>query len=157
MSSGDSLNELKARVERLQTMLRVTRQTLLAQAAMGFADKARYEKQRSERYNHFFTLVSFEFPGEEMDSRLEELRHSFRNTDVVDLMAGRDGGVQSSSRRSDGGCRVGVIMPETNGKGAAAALERTSGVWKTEGVKLGLAVYPDDSIDPDELMRLATS
>ena len=51
---------------------------------------------------------------------------------------------------------VGIVLPQTDRNGALRAVERLSAVLPShEQVRIGMAVYPDDSTIPDELMAIA--
>ncbi len=168
----DSLND----VARLEEQLRITRRVLEEiravyeqRTARPFAEMLLREKRRSERYNHYFSimLVSSEKVG-----ALEMLHTSAGSLRVSDILGLVDGeGRYHSLHRAGNGLEglaqmaqpngdeaVGVVLPETDRDGAETVARRLRSVMAVDDeVKIGLAVYPDDGTNAEELLAMAAA
>lgn len=86
------------------------------------------EKGRSERYNHYFAVVLLSSPTLSTWELLETAAGSFRSTDTVGVVASRgrdhvfslprEAAEIAASVRPEGQACVGVILPETDRRGA---------------------------------------
>ena len=125
------------------------------------------ERARSERYNHYFCVVLLRADKMEMAELLRNVRSHVRGSDIVGIML--PGGRYIRQRGSSPSVRlpvdsagpfgaVGVLLPETDGEGAKVALKRILSLLIAEqDVRVGYAVYPEDSTDSSELLSLASA
>ncbi|KPK65278.1 MAG: hypothetical protein AMK73_03445 [Planctomycetes bacterium SM23_32] len=168
VGSGDDVARLEAKLRATHALLEEVRAAVRPRAAPTFLEALLAEKHRAERYNHYFAvavLVSRGLPGSDL---LQITAASLRVSDltgVVDeqgcyhLFPRPAGGEPSLSAAilGHGGRTVGVILPETDREGAEAALKRLSGILTADDdVRIGYAVYPEDSTAPEELLSIAS-
>jgi len=125
------------------------------------------ERARSERYNHYFCVVLLRADKMEMGELLRNVRSHVRGSDIVGIML--PGGRYIRQRRASRPVHlpvdsagllgaVGVLLPETDGEGAKVALKRILSLLAAEqDVRVGYAVYPEDSTDASELLSLASA
>lgn len=145
------LHALVDSLERSQRLLRVCRVEILPRVL----GQVHHERDRSQRYNSFFALLSIECARRDAaDKVLGRVQRSLRSSDVVSIVdkdpIGRD------LRCEDKGLNIGVLMPHTNGKGAKVAMERAKAAVGDDLRRSVLAVYPDDSTDWAKLVRMVT-
>jgi hypothetical protein len=105
------------------------------------------EKERSERYNHFFALFGLCLEGRGDEDFSGFVRAQLRSSDYVFRVppAGRERSVEE---------QLGVLLPETDQAGAQVVKERLAQlclICKVP-VRLGLAVYPDNGTIPEQLL-----
>jgi len=151
------IEELRKEVRELKSVLRAARRGLALPSGESFLQKVQEERDRSERYNHFFALVSFECAQGALQEVLERIRAVVRKVDVVGVIGEETLEDTSSSGNPHSAHaigRVGTIMPETNRDGARAASARALEVLPDREPRCAIAVYPDDSTDPAELVRM---
>jgi len=151
------VERLQAEVGRLKALLQSTQMALLHQGGESFLRKVRREKERSERYKHFFALVAFECDPDELGQALSRVQASLRNADIVGVLPRaelltppEEGGPPASNP----GHRVGMVMPETNRQGADVAARRALRAIDGAERPFAMALYPDDSTDAVELLRM---
>jgi len=125
------------------------------------------EQARSERYNHYFCVVLLRADKVETAELLWNVRSHVRGSDIVGIML--PGGRYIRQRRGSRRVRlpvdwtgpfgaIGVLLPETDGEGAKVALKRILSLLSAEqDVRVGYAVYPEDSTDAAELLSLAAA
>lgn len=137
------------------------------QASEGlFLDVLEDERARSERYNHYFSVVLLRAGRMETADLLNNVQSHVRGSDMVGMVL--PGGEYVRERARGGPLRlpvdwsglygaVGILFPETDREGAKVALKRiTSLLSSDEDVRVGYAVYPEDSTDSAELLSLAS-
>lgn len=127
-------------------------------------ERLQEEGQRCDRYNHYFALLTLASPTVGAKDILKKIKGSLRASDVVGIVdaEGRyhrllrvSGAVETKSygavaRDNE---RAVMILPEADRKGAENAVRRLSGVLTAkEQVTFGIAVYPDDSTNVEELL-----
>jgi len=123
------------------------------------------ERQRCERYNYFFSVLVLASPKLSASEILNRVSGSLRRSDEVGAVDGEGHYLcltptrelmQEDETESQHRGIVGIILPQTNRSGGLKAVERLSAVLpSSEQVGVGLAVYPDDSTDPEELLAIA--
>jgi len=109
-----------------------------------------YEKERSQRHNHFFTLIGLNFTGFSDDQLIELLEKNLRCSDYVFSIPDYDLFLQHHSK-------IGILLPETDAEGGAvvkARLVALFGASKSQ-VQLSLTTYPDDATSMTELLSKA--
>ena len=160
----------------LQETLRATRRLLDEARARARAEQAsaplvlealNQEKRRSERYNHYFSLAMLRSQKLTAVDLLRTAAGVFRGSDLVGVVdaggrlhllgcGGRTLESILSFAADHGDVSVAAVLPETDRGAAGCALRRFEGMLTTDdGVGIGLAVYPDDSTDVEELLRMA--
>ena len=167
MSFQDELSALREELQITRACLEQVRAAAERATVPTFIEVLDREHHRCQRYNHYFSLVvasSSQIGAAEM---LKRLLHAVRSSDVLGMVdeEGRyhvlnvSGEVLASVYdrvTAPGKAQVGIILPETDRGGAQAALDRmSSNLSAAEQVRMGLAVYPDDSTSVPELIRLA--
>ena len=135
-----------------------------AQAPL-FAEWLMQERQRCERYNYFFSVVMLKSPKLSAGEIMSRISGSLRKSDDLGAVDGKGHyRCLGSSRevahddQAQPQCQemVGVVLTQTDRTGALRAVERLSAVLPSqEQVRIGMAVYPDDSTIPEELMAIA--
>jgi len=127
------------------------------------------EKRRSERYNHYFSLIMLSSQQLTAADLLATAANVFRRSDMLGVVdaAGRFHQLGWGGRTLDGvlafaadhaDASVAALLPETDRAAAGCALRRFEAMLTgDEAVRIGLAVYPLDGTDVNELLRLATS
>jgi len=152
-SLQDELTELRARVKQL------TRK----ESTNLFVDSLNYETKRSLRFNHFFVLAVLRCGRRDPQDVFRRVKHELRCTDIVDVIEDQKReSVDASGSRVErrqverNGSKIAALLPETDRAGAAAAVYRLKAALPNiEDVRIGLAVYPDDSTEPAQLLKLA--
>jgi hypothetical protein len=131
-----------------------------------FLDVLEDERARAERYNHYFSIVLLRGDKMETAELLRNVTTHVRGSDVVGMVL--PGGEYVRERGRGGRLRlpidwvglygaVGILFPETDREGAKVALKRiTSLLSSDQEVRVGYAVYPEDSTDASELLSLAS-
>jgi len=133
------------------------------------------EARRSERYGRSFSVVFVSCRQTDPHDIFNSLRPLLRCTDIVEIIRPRlpsaSVGIRPSSdpkknrrlpmRDADDETardRVAMILPETGRAGAEVTLTRLrSQCSRLRDLNLGLAVYPEDSTNPQELLAKAAS
>jgi hypothetical protein len=125
--------------------------------AAGFAERVKHEQARSQRYKHFFAVLAFRCAASaDVALVMSQLKCQLRLADVVGVVSDlsyEPNELRKMSSRDDSDFRVGVLLPETDGEGARAALGRALACLYGRVVGSAMAVYPDDSTDWAELLR----
>ncbi len=122
--------------------------------AKAFACRVGEELQRSERYNHFFTVIVFQIAGGGCDSFLRAIKDNLRFSDLtVQIPPGYAG--RPKSRESVKQNEIGIILPETGPEGAKYVFEKLKWAVNCDRTKCGYAIFPDDSRNPHNLLELA--
>lgn len=111
-----------------------------------------YEKERSERHNHFFALcgvVFIDYPGADP---IAFLKTELRNSDYIFSVPNKEG-------FSPLGVNVGLLLPETDLPGGQLVYERIKELCSARKfqVQVGLAIYPDDGTIPLDILKKAFS
>lgn len=119
-----------------------------------FAQALQSEKARSERHNHFFGLLCLQCFAAQTTKLLREAQRLFRCSDTVAAPS-----VEYLARFRNGGGAARpallVILPETDREGVRTAWRRAQIALKFAPRSFGYAVYPDDGLTADELLRQA--
>ncbi len=110
-----------------------------------------FEKERSERHNHFFSVFGLSMTGLYSEEMMEGLRDQLRASDYVFAVPAPDRTIAASTTR------IGVLLPETDLQGAELVRKRLVYLCGMQGaqVRIGLAVYPDHATVPEQLLALA--
>jgi len=158
---------LKAELCALREQIKELEAASKAAAAPSLLERLQEEGQRCDRYNHYFALLTLASPTVGAKDILTKIKGSLRASDVVGIVDA-EGGYHRFPRLSGaveaGSCatvardeeRAVIILPEADRKGAEEAVRRLSGVLTAkEEVTFGLAVYPVDSTNVEELLAAA--
>lgn len=167
MGWDDELTKLEQKLRVLEALLDQLKTVSERTVALPFSEWLLLEKHRSERYNHYFSLVVLESAKLSALAILCRINGSVRASDIVGLVDG-EGRYHAADRFGDGRLRfrapnraqsgqmVGIILPETDRKGGEITTRRLSSVLADEEeVTIGIAVYPDDGTSPQELLKSA--
>lgn len=172
------VEELRSEVKRLQAQVCKMEAKLRSQEHEDFSESVRYERNRSQRYNHYFAVISLECdPSRDATDILETVRKCVRNVDTVDLLSDESSALQPSAgsqsgevgdgkRRSgavswpelsgkagqDRISRIGIVLPHANKKGAKIVSTRLAACLSHSLRKSAVAVYPSDSTNCAELL-----
>jgi len=124
-----------------------------------FLQMLKDEAKRCGRYDHCFSVAILRIPEANSLELCEAMKPRLRSTDVVEVI---DCFADRGGRRAAGGqdhwTEIGAILPETDRAGAQIALARVRNILPdTQEVRLGMAVYPEDSTNPEELWNFADS
>ena len=158
-SEAEREKRLQEEVRRLGSKVRSLEQKLRRDLTEQFMERLEEEVRRSERYEHLLGLLVLSSERTDPQDVYRRVRPRLRRTDFGEII--RVGGALRSVRGARAGIAAGAeqvvaVLPETNRAGAETAADRLKRYLPNMGdVKLGLAVYPDDSTDPQELLRLA--
>ncbi|MHC4481675.1 MAG: hypothetical protein ACYS1C_12005, partial [Planctomycetota bacterium] len=119
------------------------------------------------RYNHYFSLLVLSSVKLSALAILCRVSGTVRGSDIVGLVD-REGRYHRAARTGNSSPRlfapsdgqtaqmVGIILPETDRRGGEITTERLGAVLAAdEEVTIGMAVYPDDSTSPEELLSIA--
>jgi hypothetical protein len=113
------------------------------------------EARRSERYNRHFSVIFVSCQETQARQIFNSIRPFLRCTDVVEVIRGKVG----TADEAEGGQereRVAFIMPETGRAEAEPVLDRLQQeLSDLPGLRLGLAVYPENAQNPQDLLALA--
>jgi len=121
-------------------------------APVGLMERLAWQVEYSRRYNHYFSLILVVCRPAGCRSACQRMRRQLRATDAVQER--RRGAAADAGRASE--CQIGAILPETNAAGALTALSRLRVLLSDiADVRLGLAVYPDDGVDPGSVLQAA--
>ena len=168
------MKEDRGEVARLQEELR-GKQTRLKELNAARNDaiappllrRLQQEKQRCERYNRYFALLTVASRGISAEDMLKRIISSVRASDIVGIEGG-DGRYHHLHRlpnaleqihavgdpRFKG--RIAMILPEADRKDAESAVRRLrSLVTAEEQVVFRIAIYPEDSNIVEELLAIA--
>ena len=145
--------KLSAENARLHALVDSMERSQRLEVSQRFWDRVHYERDRSQRYNTFFALLSIECARRnavhEVAGRLQQ---SLRSLDIVSIVdkdpVGKD------LRCKDKGLKMGVLMPDTDGNAAKVAAERAIAALGDDLRRTAVAVYPDDSTDWAKLARM---
>lgn len=109
-----------------------------------------YEKERSERNNHFFSLCGVIFRGTPDEDLIGFLKKELRPSDYVFQIPSTDEPDQVISK-------IGLLLPETDLPGAEVVRDRMNQVCSARKYQfqIGLASYPDDATIPGEILKKA--
>ncbi len=109
-----------------------------------------FEKERSERHNHYFAICGLLITGLCEGDLVGLVQSHLRASDYVFTAKDLSGANLLSSN-------IGVLMPETNRRGAQVVKSRLAQFCQIREFKtqIGLAVYPDDGTHPEELLMVA--
>ncbi|KPK65969.1 MAG: hypothetical protein AMK73_01400 [Planctomycetes bacterium SM23_32] len=112
------------------------------------------EARRSERYNRDFSVAFISCQETEARQIFNSLRPFLRCTDVVEVIRGLVGAASEGLRQERE--RVAFIMPETGRAESQAVMERLKAdLSDLPDLRLGLAVFPEDAQNPQDLLALA--
>ena len=124
------------------------------------------EARRAERYGRRFAVIFVSCRQANPREVFNNVRPRLRCTDIVEVIRGRSSSSAESAYAasvadpSDTTPRdqVAVILPETGRRGTVVALDRLrSDLVALQDLRLGMAVFPDDSKNPHELLSLAAA
>ena len=125
------------------------------------------ERVRSQRHNHYFAVIIMSSTKLGTVDLLNTAAGVFRASDTLGLIDAEGryvavGGCGCALEDVDELVRharvpaVAAVLPETDRSAAACALKRFESMLTGEDqVRVGLAVFPDDSTDCAELLRIA--
>lgn len=134
---------------------------------VSFLEMVAFEQLRSQRYDHYFVVALLNPVKVSLQDLVRTAAKSLRSSDLLGLVDA-DGRFHwayqpGRNRRShqpvspESG-QMGIIMPETDRRGADVALQRIADSLGTnEAVSVSYAVYPDNSTDPSELLAMASA
>ena len=134
---------------------------------VSFLEMVAFEQLRSQRYNHYFVVALLSPVGVDLRALVRTAAKSLRSSDLLGPVdsdgrfhwaceSGRNREPQQPAWPEKG--QLGMIMPETDRRGADVALRRiTSTLGADEAVSVKYAVYPDNSTDPSELLAIASA
>ena len=134
---------------------------------VSFLEMVAFEQLRSQRYNHYFVVALLSPVKVGLRDLVRTAAKSLRSSDLLGPVdeEGRFHWACDSSRNHDShqpawpeSGQLGIIMPETDRRGADVALQRiTEKLGTGEAVSVKYAVYPDNSTDPSELLAIASA
>ncbi|MCX8029560.1 MAG: GGDEF domain-containing protein [Brevinematales bacterium] len=127
-----------------------------------FEDFVKRELNRSQRHNHFFSIILFQVNG------LESISLSGNTNIAIKILVDVSTIVKNSKRAEDiafkfSVSKFGIILPETNKKGALLFARRllseiSSSVMSTSGLifglflSMGIQTYPEDGKDVQSII-----
>ncbi len=114
----------------------------------GLEDVVRHERERSLRHNHFFAVMGLQVDEDQEGFGLQRVREIFRASDMVCLVAQKNGA--SSTTKPF----LGILLPETDRKGAEVAVRRIQGETGMMCRMAGMAVFPEDGTEIGDLLKL---
>lgn len=158
---------LQDEVQHLRALAGELKESLESELSLRFRERLEEEVKRSERYNHFFSLLAFRTDGDETVDLYERVQSRLRRSDVVTVVR-VDGVTEEGEARllqeaaagdEAGDCRsVLILLTETGWQGATTAAQRLKqDLLNFKDAKAGVAVYPEDSADPEDLLQTAIS
>ncbi|MHC4480148.1 MAG: nucleotidyl cyclase domain-containing protein [Planctomycetota bacterium] len=165
----EEVKELQEKLSITQALLAEVRTASQRLVALPLTEWLTWEKARSARYNHYFSLLTLSSPRISAAALLRRISGFLRDSDILGLLdtegryhcVGRFGDTLQKLRedeREQHYEKVGIILPETDRDGTETALERLKGmVAAEEAVSFRMAVFPDDGTDPRELARAASA
>lgn len=117
-----------------------------------------YEVRRSQRYNHPLALAAV-YTSEETSVALPQIRGCIRGADVAgDLQSFLRFDGHAMAERGDGELHLtGVLLPETEREGGMMAVRRLREALGALIEDCHLAVFPEDSISAEGLIRVAVA
>jgi hypothetical protein len=117
---------------------------------LNYQELLAYEKERSERNNHFFVLCGLEFIVTPAEDLIDLLQKELRASDYIFQVPGTDEKGRISSK-------IGLLLPETDSSGGGIVFERMNQLCCDRRflVQMGLAIYPDDATVPGEILKKA--
>jgi hypothetical protein len=134
---------------------------------ISFLEVVAFEQLRSQRYNHYFVVALLSPEKVGLRDLVRTAAKSLRSSDLLGPV-GPDGrfhwacetGHNHESRHHswpETG-QLGIIMPETDRRGADIALQRITEKLGADGaVSVRYAVYPDNGTDPSDLLTIAST
>ena len=167
MDTHDELSSLEDALRNARKLLKETRTRAHLASAPSMLSTLDREKIRSQRHNHYFTVVVMSSTKLGTVDLLSTAAGVFRASDLVGLLDGEGRylvvGCCGCALEEVGGVlehahvpAVAAVLPETDRTAAGCALKRfESMITSDDEVRVGLAVYPDDSTDSAELLRIA--
>jgi hypothetical protein len=121
------------------------------------------EVRRSERYGRSFAVVFVTCPDVSPRAVFNNVRPRLRCTDIVEVIrtpnsSGDLAYAEKLGPETDARDEVALILPETDQGGTDIALERLRDFLSGIGnVRIGAALYPRDSTNPNQLLAIAAS
>lgn len=122
------------------------------------------EVRRSERYGRSFCVVFVACENVSPRAVFNNVRPRLRCTDIVEVIrtpnsSGELAYAEKVASEAEGARdEVALILPETDHGGADIALERLRDYLSGFGnLRIGAAVYPTDSTNPNQLLAIAAS
>ena len=144
-----------------------TDQTRRLQVTEYFRARLAEEGRRCERYHRPFAVVFVSCPQTDPRDIFNYLRPFLRCTDIVEIIRSRPrlprpapGAPPRQPALGENALRdrVAMILPETGRDGAERTLQRLQAqCTKLGDMRLGCAVFPDDSRNPPELLGKAAA
>ncbi len=141
---------------------------LRARATERFMARLAYEVKRAERYKRSFSVLVLSAKRTYAQDLFNRVRPWLRGTDIVEVIEKRgpaaaafldvDGLPPGQNAPDERPMKVLAILPETNGRTARIVAVKLKGcLTQMPDVRLGVAAYPEDSIEPLELLRIAAA
>lgn len=134
---------------------------------VSFLEIVAFEQLRSQRHDHYFVVALLSPVKVGLQDLVRTAAKTLRSSDLLGLVdadgcfhwayqPGRNR--ESHHPVSPDSGQIGIIMPETDRRGADIALQRIADILGTnEAVSVSYAVYPDNSTDPSELLAIAST
>jgi len=154
---------LREDVEHLSALAGKLKQDMKRESILRFRERLEEEAKRSERCNHFFSLLAFRTDRKNALGLYERMQTKLRRSDVVTIA--KLNHLKDESWPSHGtgpgesaatGMGVLILLTETDQQGATVAAHRLQQeLLNFEHAVPGVAVYPEDSPDPDCLLQTA--
>ena len=125
------------------------------------------ESARAERYNHFFSVLLIRPQELDAGEVLRRTRDKLRACDVAGILdreglyhrlplRGRNGQRKSEAIPSGSSQKLVIVLPETGRTGAKVVERRIQKrLMEDNDTHIGIAVYPDDSTRPENLLDIA--
>ncbi len=169
MSNQEEVTRLQAELLVAQALLDQARAATKHTIVRPLTETLRHEKRRSERYNHYFSVLLLRSPKLDHLQLARAASATLRATDVLGVLDGSgDHHVFDTNRESvrasadalvvEGAEAVVAVLPETDKEGVQVAVNRLRVAFTADDqVTAGYAVYPDDSTDTDELISIAAA
>jgi len=157
---NEELRSLESKLLTARTFFAELRMVNGRTVVFPFAEWLEQEKHRAGRYNHYFSLLVLASLKLGAPAIVRRVSSSLRTSDILGLVDGngtrrlvhRLRGIRAAEQHH----MVGIILPQTDRAGAQIAARRLRNVLAADdAVTIGLAVFPDDSTNPAELLNIA--
>lgn len=118
---------------------------------VGYRKLVSIEKERSQRHNRFFIVFVIKSFGLSIENISVKIQEQLRRSDYIFP-------VENIFDYENSKCLpIGILLPETDFYGGEFVKKRLQRALALSdcSIQLGMAVYPDDSTNPDELIEIA--